>query len=226
MAKRALKYQVISPLHQRILKELMAAERLARFRLVGGTALTLLFGHRESDDIDLFSDAEYGTIDLKAIERYLHQNFGYLDMPGGEISGTGGSMFIGDSEEQCVKLDIYLTDPFIRPVVEVDGIRLADPGDIAAMKVEVIAGGGRKKDFWDIHLLLDHFTLEEILNLHGERFPWTHKREEVLEALTDFRDADGDFTPNCLLGKHWELIKIDIIEEVQVINRRDKTRKK
>jgi hypothetical protein len=226
VAKRALKYQVISPLHQRILKELMAAERLARFRLVGGTALTLLFGHRESDDIDLLSDAEYGTIDFKAIERYLHQNFGYQDMPGGEIPGTGWSMFVGDTAEQCIKLDLFHTDPFIRPLIEVDGIRLADPGDIAAMKVEVIAGGGRKKDFWDIHMLLDQFALDDILYFHRERFPWSHKLNEILMALTNFSHAEGDFTPNCLLGKYWELIKLDIMEEVQVINRRDKTRKK
>ena len=200
----------------------MVADELKSFRLVGGTALTLLYGHRESFDLDLFSDADYETIDFQGIERYLRANQNYLDISGEELSGTGGSIFIGDSEEECIKLDIYHTEPFIRPVVEVDGIRLADPGDVAAMKIEVIAGGGRKKDFWDIHMLLDHFSLEDILNFHGERFPWSHKRKEILEAFTDFSQADGDFTPNCLLGKYWELIKLDITEEVQVLNRREK----
>lgn len=32
------------------------------FRLVGGTALSLQMGHRLSVDIDLFTDAEYGTL--------------------------------------------------------------------------------------------------------------------------------------------------------------------
>ncbi|WP_197051678.1 nucleotidyl transferase AbiEii/AbiGii toxin family protein [Salegentibacter sp. Hel_I_6] len=33
---------------------------------MGGTALSLQIGHRESIDIDLFSDAEYGAIDFRA----------------------------------------------------------------------------------------------------------------------------------------------------------------
>lgn len=41
------------------------------FRLVGGTALSLQIGHRESIDIDLFSDADYGSLDFRAIEIYL-----------------------------------------------------------------------------------------------------------------------------------------------------------
>ncbi len=45
----------------------MEAEIFKDFRLVGGTALSLKIGHRISVDIDLFSDAEYGTIDFDAI---------------------------------------------------------------------------------------------------------------------------------------------------------------
>ncbi|MCG9898690.1 MAG: nucleotidyl transferase AbiEii/AbiGii toxin family protein [Hydrotalea sp.] len=41
------------------------------FRLVGGTALSLYFGHRMSVDIDLFTDAPYGTIDFDKIESWL-----------------------------------------------------------------------------------------------------------------------------------------------------------
>jgi Nucleotidyl transferase AbiEii toxin, Type IV TA system len=45
-----------------ILETLMAAKEFNAFRLVGGTALSLLRGHRESNDIDLFSDAPYDSI--------------------------------------------------------------------------------------------------------------------------------------------------------------------
>jgi hypothetical protein len=44
------------------------------FRLVGGTALSLQIGHRESIDIDLFSD-DYGSLDFRAIEIYLKITF-------------------------------------------------------------------------------------------------------------------------------------------------------
>lgn len=49
-----------------ILKVLMKIPSLKQFRLVGGTALSLLRGHRISDDIDLFSSEEYGSVDFKS----------------------------------------------------------------------------------------------------------------------------------------------------------------
>ena len=50
---------------------LMGLECLSGFRLVGGTSVSLLIGHRMSVDIDLFTDAEYGTIDFAAISEKL-----------------------------------------------------------------------------------------------------------------------------------------------------------
>lgn len=74
-------------------------------------------GHRKSVDIDLFSDAEYGTIDFTEIDHYLKHNFAYIDSLNIEIIGLGKSYFIGESAQQCIKLDIYYTDQFIRPVL-------------------------------------------------------------------------------------------------------------
>lgn len=52
----------------------MVADVFSDFRLVGGTALSLLRGHRMSIDIDLFTDAEYGTINFEAIDLFLREN--------------------------------------------------------------------------------------------------------------------------------------------------------
>jgi hypothetical protein len=38
--------------------------------------------------------------------------------------------------------------------------------------------------------------------------------QEILDKLTDFNRAEDDFTPHCLKGKYWELIKLDFEEEV------------
>jgi hypothetical protein len=47
---------------------LMSANEFKDFHLVGGTALSLHLGHRMSADIDLFTDAAYGSVDFDAIE--------------------------------------------------------------------------------------------------------------------------------------------------------------
>ncbi len=46
--------ETVKPNTYSLLKELMQLEALKSFQLVGGTALALYFGHRISDDIDLF----------------------------------------------------------------------------------------------------------------------------------------------------------------------------
>lgn len=66
-----LHYSTVNDLLKNSLLKLMKSDVFNNFRLVGGTALSLQIGHRESIDIDLFSDSEYGTLDFNAIENYL-----------------------------------------------------------------------------------------------------------------------------------------------------------
>jgi hypothetical protein len=44
----------------------MQQEFLSDFNLVGGTALALQLGHRISVDLDLFTDKEFNTTEIKA----------------------------------------------------------------------------------------------------------------------------------------------------------------
>lgn len=83
------------------------------------------------------------------------------------------------------------------------------------MKLEVIAQGGRKKDFWDIHELLNSFTLKEMLQFYEKRNPYGHSKEDILEQLVDFSFADVDFIPNCYRNKDWEIIKLDFEDLVK-----------
>ena len=59
------------------LEILMAAPILNQFILVGGTALSLQIGHRLSVDIDMFSDASYGSLDFKSIDEFIDTSFPY-----------------------------------------------------------------------------------------------------------------------------------------------------
>jgi hypothetical protein len=192
----------------------MSCELLSDFRLVGGTSLSLQAGHRRSDDIDLFTDAQYGSVDFNSIIKWLRKNFNYLSSTDAVNNVPGISCFTGSSETDCIKLDLYYTETFIRPSVNSMKIRLATMEDIAAMKLDMIADGGRKKDFWDIHELLDHFSLEMLISFHSEKYPWSDSNR-VIEGLTNFERADEMEDPVCLKGKVWELIKLDLEEIVE-----------
>lgn len=208
-----LHWNTVTPLLQSGLRKLMAEPLFNEFRLVGGTALSLQAGHRMSVDIDLFTDALYGTIDFQEIDKYLRQVFPYVS-PGQlpEIVGIGILYIVGETEHESFKLDIFHTDPFTFPVAEKEGIRLAAKEEIAAMKMDVVQRRGRKKDFWDIHALLDDYTISQMMDMHEKRYPYTHNRELIYKNLANFTLADEDFDPVCLLGKQWEIVKLDIAE--------------
>ena len=83
------------------------------------------------------------------------------------------------------------------------------------MKVDVVSRIGRKKDFWDLHELLNTYTINEMLELHKKRYEYTHDRNQIIKNFTNFSLADKDISPICLMGKEWELIKLDFIEKTE-----------
>lgn len=216
MAK-TLYYNTVNTLLLSTLQDLMKTSVFDDFRLVGGTSLSLQLGHRQSVDIDLFTDCIYESVDFKAIDDYLRLHYPYVDTFVTDIVGMGKSYYIGKSKNDCVKLDLFYTDQFIRPSLEVDGLRLASLEEITAMKIDVVSRGGRKKDFWDIHELMEFFSIEKMLQLHEERYPYSHDRQEIIFNFTSFEKADIDFDPICLRNKYWEIIKLDLVEEVQQV---------
>jgi hypothetical protein len=208
-----LHWNTVTPLLQSGLQKLMKEPLFDPFRLVGGTSLSLQIGHRVSIDIDLFTHAVYGSIDFQKMDTYLRYTFDYVSpakLP--DIMAMGTSYIVGNAAEESFKLDLYYTDSFIFPVIEIDSMRLASKEEIAAMKMDVVQRGGRKKDFWDIHALLDDYTIEHMIELHEKRYPYAHDIDLIKTNLTDFTKADEDFEPHCLWGKHWELIKLDLLE--------------
>lgn len=207
-----LYYKTVNNLLKEVLLQLMAAKAFENFRLVGGTSLSLQIGHRESIDIDLFSDVEYGTVDFDAIEKYLVTNYKYVDHLSTIIPGMGKSYLIGEHKDNSLKLDIFYTDTFIQDNIIVDSIRMATIEEIIAMKLDVVQRGGRKKDFWDLHELFEKYSLNEMLDLHKQRYPYTHDSDLIIENFTDFSIADDEFNPICFKGKYWEFIKEDIEE--------------
>ena len=212
-----LHYNTVTPLLRKILADLMIADVFADFRLVGGTALSLYRGHRMSVDIDLFTDADYGSVDFEAIDTFLRTNYPYVDTNNYKIIGMGKCYFIGDNQLNCIKLDLFYTDKFIDKTIVIDGLRLASIEEIIAMKMDVILRTGRKKDFWDIHELKDNYSISEMIALHEKRYPYTHDRDALKQIFIYFEDADGDFEPDCLRGKYWKFIKLDLIDFIKEV---------
>jgi predicted nucleotidyltransferase component of viral defense system len=205
-------WNTVSPLLKSILSDLMKEQLFSPFRLVGGTALSLQFGHRLSVDIDLFTDVEYGSIDFKKIRDFLENKYPYCNYRDVDLISSGTYFEVGLSKDDFVKIDVYYTDNFVFNELIIDNVRMATSEEIIAMKLDVINNKGRKKDFWDIHYFLENYELAQFIELFEKRYPYGISKT-LKKQLIDFELADTDFNPICLLNKEWELIKYDFVEK-------------
>ncbi|MDR1679909.1 MAG: nucleotidyl transferase AbiEii/AbiGii toxin family protein [Prevotellaceae bacterium] len=208
-----LHYETVNPLLRKILNDIMENPMFEAFYLVGGTSLSLRLGHRESVDIDLFTNVPYGSLDFSIFEKFFQDNYKYYYCADKtNLVSFGRSYYIGNSEDNSIKVDLYYHDEIINPCDIIDNIRIASLDDVVGMKVDVISRIGRKKDFWDLHELLNTYSIPQMLNLHQQRHEYTHNREQIIANLTNFASADEEPDPVCLKDKEWELIKLDFVE--------------
>ena len=127
----------------------------------------------------------------------------------------GLHLHIGETEVTSIKTDILnWNDDFLYPAQVIDGIRLATFEEIALMKLDSISRGGRKKDFWDLSEILEHRSLNSLLELYPRKYPY-YDLQAVRTGLTNFDIAENMPDPICLKGKHWDIIKHEIMEAVR-----------
>jgi predicted nucleotidyltransferase component of viral defense system len=178
----------------------MKIPELSGFSLVGGTALSLLYGHRKSVDLDLFSGKSFeNTTIIDALKNKFEEKFVMEEKP----PHFGIFCYVNE-----VKLDIIRhPHPLIRPELNIDGIRMFSAEDMIAMKVQAILGRGKKKDFWDIAELLKHFTIADFIQFHKEKYSSQNLLITVPQAMTYFADAEESEDPISLKKQTWERVK-------------------
>lgn len=183
-----------------VLKQLMQIPELQDFYLVGGTCLSLRYGHRISVDIDLFSTNNFENDPIiSALEREF-ETFQYKNA--NNPAGLFG--FIGNLKVDLVKH--YYFKQIGTAIIE-DGIRMFSDKDIIAMKVFAILKRAQKKDFWDIAELLQHYTIQDFIDYYTEKYPSHQLLISIPQALTYFSDADEGEDPISLKGQNWESVQ-------------------
>lgn len=145
-----------------LIKTLMKDKELNAFNLVGGTALALLHGHRKSEDIDLFTQ---NTFDSAHLAAHLSKNYPVQQI---HVIKNGVFCFISD-----IKVDLLAHQyPLIKPISEIEGIRMLSLDDIAAMKLNaIVQNGTRLKDYVDIYTLLEALPLQTMTNGYEMKYP-------------------------------------------------------
>ncbi len=203
-----LHFETVEPRTFSLLKEILSIPEFQNYALVGGTALSLLYGHRVSVDLDLFSnnpltneqvvDALKNKFKEKLEIRTSNPSFGVF-------------CYIND-----IKVDI-VNNPhsYLKPFYFFENIRMFSTEDIIAMKIQAVLGRGKKKDFWDIAELLKHFSIEDFIEFHSQKYRSQNLLISIPNALTYFSDADESEDPISLKGQTWENVRSDIQKKVR-----------
>ena len=157
-----LQKEIVQPGTLELLMKLMQDEKLKDFILVGGTALALQIGHRDSIDIDLFSQKPF---EQDKMDSYLQKQYGFLPafLDKNTVSGSING----------VKVDLITHDyPYVKEPMLVESVRMATKEDISAMKLNAISGNGtRIKDFIDIAYLSSSLSLNDMINAFEKKYP-------------------------------------------------------
>ena len=171
--------------------------------MVGGTALALQLGHRNSVDLDLFGSISATSDEIRSTLSAKHQ-----------VNIIKESSNINIYVVDGVKVDLVnYSYGWIDNEVRDDSIILAGVKDIAAMKIAAVIGRGTKKDFIDLFFLLRHFTLQQILDLYMQKYP-DGSMFIAMKSLTYFEDAEPDPMPVMFESADWENVKNTIRKAV------------
>ena len=202
-----LQTRTIEPRTLELLKRLMAFPPIEPFFLVGGTALALQLGHRVSIDLDLFTPQPFDK------ELLLNALFSEFDI---SVESEGDQLLLTYIEE--IKVDfVKMGYPILYPTVEVEGIRLLDIKDVAAMKLKAIAQRGSKKDFYDIYFLSEILPLAEMLTIFKTKFA-QFEVFHIVKSLTYFEDAENFADPIVFDKKvSWTKVKKSIADQVKML---------
>ena len=201
-----LSIQTVYPNTLELLKSLASQPELAKTRLVGGTALALQYGHRQSIDLDFFGILPEDKEELVEMTKRV-----------GNVLVTNRSKMILQTVINQIKVDFvdYSRYKWIDEPVMGDGFVLASDKDIAAMKVNAIIGRGTRKDFIDLYVLLQHYSLLEIMAFYKQKYPEFSEYRALL-SMTYFEDAEMQDMPKMFIDTSWDTMKSTIIEAVKV----------
>lgn len=168
-------------------------ECIKPFLLVGGTALSLQLGTRQSEDLDFMcwrtSKSERMEVAWKAIQKELAtigtvQSMNLMDIDHVEFIVSG------------VKFSFYACNrysPVTSPVDHIANLRLADIPSIGAMKMEVMLRRSNFRDYYDIYSIVKSgVDIRELVKKAGEYSQHQLKSKNIMAMLTNGKRFQRD----------------------------------
>lgn len=183
------------------LRDLMPS---SEFYLAGGTGLALHLGHRRSHDLDFFFPQPF---DEEQVFRRLQ------DLPEFVLHSRSAQTI--HAESQSVHFSFLgFSYPLLFPTVKLQGVPIADPRDIACMKLNALAGRGSRRDFVDLLLVAREHGLRQVWLWFESKFSRAgYSKTHILKSLTYFEDAEKEPMPDMIVNLPWDEVKAFFLRE-------------
>lgn len=197
--------EVISRQVERSLGDLRDLGVLDRCYLAGGTGLALHLGHRRSQDLDFFSSEK---VEPETLIQKLQMLPGFALVA--KSTETLHATFHG------IKISFLgYSYPLLFPLESFLRVPIADPRDIACMKLSAIAGRGTRRDFVDLYVVASQYGLRQVLGWFKQKYAQAnYSLLHILKSLTYFEDAEKDPMPDMIESIDWEAVKQFFSREV------------
>lgn len=191
-----------------VLDNIIKIPDIKNFYLTGGTALSLMLGHRESEDLDFFIKDHFQPT---LLQQKLLQ-LGKLENV--QIDEGTLNLFINKVKLQFLYYPYKLLEEFL----PWNGIKLSSMIDIACTKLITVSMRGGKKDFIDMYVILKEVSLKDLfINLDNKYQEIQYNKPHILKSLVYFDDADAQPMPRMHIPLEWETVKDFMVKEVKKV---------
>jgi predicted nucleotidyltransferase component of viral defense system len=187
-----------------LLQTLSREPYMKRFSLVGGTALALQLGHRQSEDLDFVFDGE--KIDAIGIKRFIARKFPDYKL----IREEKGYQL--DFIVNTVKVTFFSTGAVLIPFAVKEHTRsfgtvhIASVKVIASLKIATISQRCTMRDYYDLYFIAKHVVpLSEIYEntkaLIPNLAPITYSETIIYTADIPENEVGSHLSPKELVSK-------------------------
>jgi predicted nucleotidyltransferase component of viral defense system len=181
--------------------------------LAGGTALALQVNHRQSLDLDFFTQKkEFNLENLlsRLVNKHWKTDIARENTVYGELMGAKVS---------------FIAYPFFVPKQSFNyygAIPVLQTRDIVVMKLIAVSQRGKKRDFIDLYWYINNREkIETILRQLPKQCPGIdHNFHHILKSLVYFEDAEGDPMPKLLFPVTWQEVKRYFQREVPRVSKK------
>lgn len=182
--------------------------RTRGFYLAGGTALSLMFGHRESEDFDFFASEDF---DPQELFSFCQSHF--PDRQIENILEAENTLWI---TVDTIKMSFFvLKRPMLEPLIETSYFNMASVRDIGAMKLAAIQHRATVKDYIDIAYILRTIGLDVLTRDFREKYGEIIAKPQLLKSLIYFADINTDWVKMLTQDYSWSQIQRELEKKVK-----------